>query len=122
MTHGYFTDKARAVFAGSGGNPDNAGALAIWAEGARARNDSRVGVVVAESGKILAQTRHVPSTASTPGATYITSVTSADYMEALNLEVGLAMGSLHRISGQQVIHVKYSEVAVGAGQHARATR
>ena len=111
--HGYFVDKARTVFAKAGGHPDRSDALAAWAQDAKAIGDSRRGVIVAETGEILAETRYTPSTASSPGATYVTTG------DVKGREVGLAMGALQRMTGHLVIHVKYGEVCQGAGRTGR---
>jgi hypothetical protein len=111
MTSGYFVDKARAAFAKAGGNPDNSGPLATWAEQAREIGDSRRGCIVTDKGVIVAETRHTPATASTPGATYVTSDG-----DLAGREVGLAMGALRRTTGRPVIHVKFWEVCEGAGR------
>lgn len=112
--HGYFADKARTVFAAAGGNPDNAGPLATWAAQVRAGNDSRLGVVVAETGAILAGTRHVPSTISSPGATYVRSVEHDEDASLVGRELGLTLGALRRRHGS-AIHVRFSEVCTGRG-------
>ena len=114
MTHGYFTDKARDAFTRAGGDPDRSTALATWAEQAHAAGDSHRGVLVDDQGEILADTVHSPATASTPGATYVTDVhLSAARFEIQGREVGLAAGSLRRLTGRGVIHVTYSEVCAG---------
>jgi hypothetical protein len=120
---GYFTDKARAVFIRAKGDPENAGPLAEWAEAEWAAGYNRQGVIVAEDGTLLAETRHTPATASTPGATYVTRLlVDLPPHEAAtigSLEVGLATGALQRSTGQHAIHVKHWEVCTGSGQHAR---
>ncbi len=113
--HGYFVDKARAVFTRAEGDPDLSGPLAEWAQAAKAEGDSRRGVIVASTGEILAETRHVPSTISSPGATYATT----GGPDVQDREVGLAMAALRRRTGHDVIHVKYSEVCQGAGRTGR---
>jgi hypothetical protein len=117
----YFTDKARDMFSRAGGDPDLSGELADWAE-ANAGGDSRLGVIVSEDGRILAETRHVPAIASTPGATYVTAVTDvicADTERVVDREVGLALAALRRITGGGTIHVTYWDVC--RGQAVRAT-
>lgn len=120
-THPYFTDKARAVFAAAGADPGLSDTLAAWAEAFRAGPDydSRVGVIVAEDGTILAETRHTPATGWSPGATYVTGIHayltgSAEWDSLVGREVGLACGSLRRLAGQDVIHVTASQVCMGA--------
>lgn len=56
MTHPYFVAKAREIFARAGGDPEKSSALAAWAEDARARMDSKHGVLVAEDGTLVART------------------------------------------------------------------
>lgn len=109
--HPYFTDKARNVFAAAGGDPANAGELAAWAQRVRPTNDSRLGVVVAETGRIVAETRYVPGRV---GASYVTAVTDPADDDLVNREVGLAGGALTFRHGQTV-HVKFSQVCLGAG-------
>ena len=113
--HGYFADKARSVFAKAGGNPDRSGSLARWAQDAKAAGDSRLGVILDDRGVILAETRHVPSTISSPGVTYA----ATGGPDVKDREVGLAMAALRRATGRAVIHVKYSEVCQGAGRTGR---
>jgi hypothetical protein len=115
MSHEYFVAKARAVFAEAGGNPDLSGQLAAWAEAAHG-GDSRRGVIVAETGEILAETKHTPSTPSSPGAAYITSVTHEVDSFARNGEVGIRLGVFKRNHGVEVIHVKYWQVCQGASR------
>jgi hypothetical protein len=111
MTHGYFRVRAAEWFATHGGRSENAAELAQWAEAAWGGQDSRVGVVVTERGHIVAHTRHLPGGPSVPGATY---VTESEFEEVRNLEIGLALGSLRRLTGEGVLPVRYSEVCTGA--------
>jgi hypothetical protein len=117
MTHPYFVDKAKALFTARSGDPDNAGALAAWAERVRPSNDSRLGVLVALDGTLIAETRHIPSAPSTPGAAYVRVALGDVYGELVDREVGLATGQASTITGQPVIHVKFSEVCTGHGNH-----
>jgi hypothetical protein len=133
-THPYFTAKAREAFTKAGGNPDASDRLAEWAEALRNGPDfdSRVGVIVAEDGALLAETRHIPATGWSPGATYVehllvdesaldTSRTNALELRLLSrLELGLACGTLRRLTGQGVIHVTASQICTGAGALAPA--
>lgn len=107
----YFVDKARQVFTRAGGDPAHCGPVAAWAAHARQAGDHRVGVVVAETGQILADTRHVPGRV---GATYIRAVTHDTDTHLVGREVGLAVGALRRAHGPAV-HVRYSQVCQGAG-------
>lgn len=117
MTHPYFTAKARECFSQAGGDPDNAGALATWAEEAKQIGDSRRGVIVAEDGELLAETRHYPATMSTPGVTYITKADAQRYGLIVE-EVGMA-AALSHITGRRTIHVTMSQVCTGAGRFVR---
>lgn len=54
-TYGYFTERARAVFARESGDPDSTADLAAWAEQARDRTDVH-GVIVAQDGTVVAET------------------------------------------------------------------
>ena len=123
--HGYFVDKARAVFTRAGGNPDLSGTLAEWAQVAHGIGNSRRGVIVAEDGTLLAETAHTPATASSPGATYVTRVLvdipRLDERWVANSAIDLAIGTLQRVTGQGVCHVKYGDVCQGAGCFARET-
>ena len=76
----------------------------------------------------------MPATVSTPGATYVADVCDARYEDAVDRELGLALGSLRRIdrelgqyhgsrgAAMAVIHVRYSEVCQGAGRFAGLAR
>lgn len=119
---GYFEDKARRVFERASGDPERAGSLAAWARSVHQTRDSRLGVIVAEDGTILAQTRHSgDSNPFGPGAgvAYVTDVYDGADRAAVGREVGLALGHFVRRTGQQAIHVTYSDVCTGAGQAAR---
>lgn len=111
--HQYFTDQARAVFTRAGGDPDRSAALAEWAQRVRPTCDSRLGVIVAATGEILAETRHVPNQIRA-GGTYVTAATSDADTDQVHREVGLATAALTRRHGPS-IHVKFSEVCTGAG-------
>lgn len=75
--------------------------------------DFAAGVLVGEDGTILANTRR---SGSPVAATYVTSVTDPTHSEVVNLEAGLAVGRLQRLTGQGVIQVTYSDVCKGAGR------
>ena len=111
--HPYFLDKARAVFAAAGGDPANADELAAWAERVRPTGDSRLGVIVTEAGRIVAETRCVPGGA---GASYVVAVAEPADSDLVNREAGLAAGALTARHGQTV-HVKFSQVCRGAATH-----
>lgn len=110
--HPYFTDKARAVFTQAGGDPDNAGPLAAWAQAARPSNDRLRGVIIAATGEILAQTRHARDRV---GASYITAVTHDSDSHLINTVVDLGTAALTRRHGQ-ALHVTFSTVCLGARQ------
>lgn len=112
MTDGYFTAMAREVFSRAGGDPDNAGPLAEWAEEAKRIGDPKRGVIVAEDGQLVAATRYVAD----PGisAWYVAKEDSAQ-LGLFGNEVGLATAQLHRILGKRVIHVTMPEVTRGTG-------
>lgn len=114
--HPYFTAKARAAIGRAGGDPDRADALAAWAQHAHHAHahqaeDTRGGVVVAETGEILAETNW---TRGRVGASYIRTVTHDADRYLIGREVGLAVGSLRRAHGP-AIHVRYSQVCQGRG-------
>lgn len=115
----YCTDRARDVYSRAGGNPDNAGPLAQWAESVIGTDAFRLGVILAEDGTILAHTRREGHPVA---ATYVTSVTDPAYAEVVKLEASLAVGGLRRLTGQGVICVTYSDVCKGAGAHAPTGR
>lgn len=119
MAAPYFTAKARSILAAAGGDPDKFGPLAAWAEASRPHGDTTLGVVVAESGAILAETRHN----HLGGASYVTAVHVAEADAArwqlADLEVRMALPRLRRITGQRVLHVTFSDVCLGAGAHVR---
>jgi hypothetical protein len=108
---GYFTAKAREIFMKAGGNPDNAGGLAEWAQSARAANNTRGGVIVGEDGTILAETVYHQGA----GASYVTDADTHRW-NLFGNEVGLAIGQIARQTGQRVIHIKYSVACQGAGR------
>lgn len=129
MTHPYFVAKARTVFHRAGGNPDNSGALATWAEEARSKADSKHGVLVAEDGTLVAHT--IWATSNIGPAYYIEDLL-VDLGEDVRREVGLtpsrtggyrvatAMGTLRRAMRQPIIEVRYWEACTGSGAHVEA--
>jgi acyl-CoA reductase-like NAD-dependent aldehyde dehydrogenase len=110
--HPYFTAKARDVLARAGGDPTRSEALAAWAQQAREAADSRIGVIVAETGEILAETRR---TTGRVAAAYVRAVTNATDRDLVGLVADLATGALARRHGP-AIHVRYSQVCQGAGE------
>lgn len=113
--HPYYTARAELVLRQAGGDPALAGPLAAWAQDAHRVGDTRRGVIVAETGAILAETRYVPSTVGSGGATYVTSGALEFY------ELGMAIGKIERQHGARCIHVTFSQVCLGAGSSARVT-
>lgn len=111
--HPYFTWKARSIFEFAGGDPDDSRALAQWAQDARSRTDVQ-GVIVDVTGEIVAETIHVPATASSPGVTYVRP-DDAERLGIFGNEVGLAMAQIRHALQRHVIHVTRSEVCFGAG-------
>lgn len=110
--HPYFTFKARAAFTAAGGDPDRSDPLAAWAQQARETDDSRLGVVVAETGDILAETRRSTDRVA---AAYVRTVTDPADRDLIGLVADLATGALTRRHGP-AIHVRYSQVCQGPGQ------
>ncbi|GAA4924367.1 hypothetical protein [Nesterenkonia rhizosphaerae] len=116
MTHPYFTERARDVIARAGGNPDNAEALATWAEQAKAEGkDRNAGVLVSQDGALVAETFQ---TQDEIRASYVTADEARQYSLQGN-EVGLAIGQIQRQIGQRLIHVKVWAVTEGASKKAR---
>jgi hypothetical protein len=109
MTHPYFTAKAQALFITKGGDPDNAGALAAWAEQAKANPTPGRGVIVTEDGELIAETLNNPRA----WATYVADA-DAKRWDLWATELGMAMGTLTKASGKSVIHVRESDVTSGA--------
>lgn len=104
-THPYYAEKARDVFGRAGGDPDNAGPLAEWAEQARALGDRAPhGVLVAEDGEILGETVRTRGHAS---AVYVDDAGSQRWGLFGN-EVGLARGQIARRLGGPVVHIPLS--------------
>lgn len=128
MTHPYFVAKAREVFARAGGDPEKSSALAAWAEDARARMDSKHGVLVAEDGTLVARTVWVYSPVRT---SYCVAELLVDLGHDVRRDVGLttgrrngytvdgALGILRRAMGQPIIEVRYWEACTGAGAHVK---
>jgi hypothetical protein len=116
---GYFEDKARAVFERAGGEPGRAGSLAAWARTVHPTRDHRLGVIVAEDGAILAQTRRSKPGPDGVSAAYVTDVYDDADRATLGSEAGLALGQFRRRAGMQVIQVTYSDVCTGAGRAAQ---
>ena len=130
-THPYFTAKARAWMVAAGGDPDNADALARWAQIAwyaartvsgapdRAHRFRYRGVIIGEDGTLLAETRRC---GRKRGLT-------ADYVDLGDLRrltgtddgphvLDMAMARIRRAVGQPVAHVRFSDVCEGCAPQA----
>lgn len=107
MTHGYYVAKARRAFMDAAlpglVDPDQSESLASWAEQqmARERDQRPRGVVVAYDGRLLAETFY------SIGATYVRWEDTQRYGITGN-ELGLALGSIARAEGMDVMHIKLS--------------
>ena len=74
MSSEYFAAQAADVFMAAGGDPANSRPLATWAEDARANRDwRRLGVVVAQDGRLIAETIRLNVLAGVT-AVYVTDV------------------------------------------------
>lgn len=116
MTHSYFVAKARARLAAAGGDPDNAGPLAEWAESAKSIGDARRGVIVADNGELIAETLYHRGGPGRPNASYVVEADAKRWGLHAD-ETELATGELQRITGRRLVHVTMSEVCRGAGKH-----
>ena len=113
-THPYYTAKAAAVLAEAGGPADiDPAPLAAWAEAAHAAggDDSRGGVILDTTGRLLAQTRQC----GRPGerVAYVTDALDPVAADVVNDVYDMAREGLRRLVGADVLHVRYSEVATG---------
>ncbi|MDK7145148.1 hypothetical protein [Corynebacterium amycolatum] len=115
MTHGYYISKARHVFESAGGNPDNAMALADWAESIHESDDFHLNprVIVTEDGAIVATARriHAPNRAS---AYYIDATERTRNWGIAGRVADLALPIIRRRTGQRVIEVAAADVCSGA--------
>ena len=115
--HGYSLDKARAVMARAGLDPDLAGPLAQWAQDTAAAHDgkgapgSRRGVVVAVDGTIVARTR-----CTGKASTWYTIDCPAASTE---VNRPLSLTYIARAVEQDVIHIRGWEVCTGQAEHKR---
>jgi hypothetical protein len=111
--HGYFAARARAAFSHHGGDPDLATPLAEWAAAARQASDRgcRDGVIVAETGEIVAETRYYPGA----HAAYVVPADAARW-GLLATEVGMARSQIERQLGARTVQIRYSEVCLGAAR------
>jgi hypothetical protein len=113
--HPYYVDKARAVIARAGGPDDTATAmpLARWAPRAALTRDPTIGVIVAEDGELVAETRHM--TVNGAGAHYMTK-SDARRLGIGERQAGMAMAEYTARTGRRVILVTVCEVTTGAGR------
>lgn len=116
MAHPYFVAKARARFAELGGDPNNAGPLAEWAEEAKQIGDARRGVIVADDGELVAETYYCVDHPDRPKGSYVKQADARRY-DLVGNETSLATAQLRRILGKKVVHVTMAEVCRGAGAH-----
>jgi len=112
--HGYFLNRARAVFVNAGGDPENAGPLAAWAQRVRPGNDHWLRAVVAETGEILAEAQYLGRNRPVPAA-YISWVAHESDRDLVGLEMGLARGQFGRRHETRAIVVTFSDVCLGQG-------
>lgn len=101
-----YLDVARAVIARAGGDPDTAGPLAEWAERTQPEADTRTGVIIGRDGTILAETTRQGRGGAVTAFYVTTDHVGIDGLGIERLEVGLAMGQLRRVTGQDVLHVR----------------
>lgn len=115
MTHGYYISKARHVFESAGGNPDNAMALADWAESIHESDDFHLNprAIVTEDGAIVATARriHAPNRAS---AYYIDDTDQTRTWGIAGRAADLSLPIIRRRTGKRVIEVAAMDVCTGA--------
>ncbi|MEA5054164.1 MAG: hypothetical protein VB093_12080 [Propionicimonas sp.] len=124
MSHDYYLAQAEDAFAAAGGDVDNAGQLAAWAEAARSRPDMmRLGVIVAADGQLIAETIRLHVTVAI-SAVYVNRllVDLPDPSDVRGTILDLAVGSIRRQLGQPVIHVPAWQVCTGAARRLVAAR
>ena len=116
MTGQYFLDRASEYLTNAGAPLAPAEPLAAWAERARELGDMKVGVLVAQDGRLLAHTRYTGGGVRRPGVSYVTEAIDPVAEEEVTREVGLAGSRLRRVTGLGVVHVSYSDVCTGRGR------
>jgi len=113
----YHRARAKALMVRSGGETTNISPLALWAEKVVDQGRVRVGVVVARSGRLIAETFTVPSGPGTCGGVYVTKLLvpfrDSTPSRVIGSEVGITIGTLATIAGEPVIVVKDWEVCRG---------
>ena len=118
MSSTYFEAQARDVFMAAGGDPANSRPLATWAEDARANRDwRRLGVVVAQDGRLIAETIRLNVLAGV-SVVYVTDVLVGvpDPADIDGTILDLACGAIRQQIGQPVIHVPAWQVCTGAAR------
>ena len=118
MSSEYFAAQAADVFMAAGGDPANSKPLAAWAEDARANRDwRRLGVIVAQDGRLIAETIRLNVLAGV-SVTYVTDVL-VDLPDPGDVDgtiLDLACGAIRQQIGQPVIHVPAWQVCTGAAR------
>ena len=103
MSSEYFEAQARDVFMAAGGDPANSRPLATWAEDARANRDwRRLGVVVAQDGRLIAETIRLNVLVDLP-----------DPGDVDGTILDLACGAIRQQIAMPVIHVPAWQVCSG---------
>ena len=115
MSSEYFAAQAADVFMAAGGDPANSKPLAAWAEDARANRDwRRLGVVVAQDGRLIAETIRLNVLVGVT-VVYVTDVLIdlPDPGDVDGTILDLACGAIRQQIGQPVIHVPAWQVCSG---------
>ena len=108
-----FELNARELLARAGGDPANAGPLAQWGRTLRREcpgNRADRGVIVAEDGTLIAETRRRGWKGGHGAAQYVSARLDGGNTEVVNVEYGLAQGRINQEVGTNTIHVTYWEV------------
>ena len=110
----YFLDKSRDFMTRMGAHPDaDITNLAGWAHTTKLAQDTRAGVLITNRGRIMAHTRYV-RTRPGSGERYVAVCDS--HPSVVGWEQGRAIGRIHFLSGEDVIHVGYHDVCTGRGK------
>lgn len=111
--HPYFIDKARRWMRHVGGRPQDAMALAEWAQEAHDLGDRRRSVIVARDGSIVARTREAVHL-----GVYSVLVDSDDLValtgKAEPAGLGFALDAIRHAIGQPVGYASYRDMCQGA--------
>ena len=117
MNPAYFARKAAAVIVEAGGNPDTASQLATWAQTVRETRPGAVcclGCLVAEDGRVVAETWRSDAYGGQPAATRVLKTLDDDIGAVQpGLVVDMARGECRRLLGCGVIHVPAWRVCQG---------